>query len=130
MTTTASPNTNLSVIKPANVIDISRGAYLFGICPQVYLNLQLVTDYAELDPNLGQNAVGVILSVLSHHLATGRAGLGDDAITVCLQRREDGQLVEVDLAVRRRRNQGRECLIVSRAGERNMETPVFSSPGL
>ncbi len=118
-----------SLHKRSKVTDISRGACLFGICPRVYLNLQLVDDYAELDPSLGQNVVGVVLSVLSHHLATRRAGLGDDAITVCLQRREDGQLVEVDLAVRRRRKQGRECLMVSRTTERTMETPLFASPG-
>lgn len=79
--------------------DITRGAVHVGIRNQRVLIESAVQDeYAEPDLALGCNVVGVILRVLAQHLAACPGGGGNDSIEVCLHRREDGRLVEVQIA--------------------------------
>ncbi len=108
--------------KPVNRsgIDISRGATQFGIRSRVLLQEELRDAYAEIDPTLGQNVIGIVLTVLACHLAMGQGGLSDDQITVCLIRREDDRLVEVDLGIHRHRQTGRECLSLRQLAEREV----------
>lgn len=108
--------------KPVNssCIDVTRGATPFGIRSQVFLEEELRDAYAEIDPALGQNVIGSILAALSCYLAMGQGTLSDDQITVCLLRRADDRLVEVDLEVHRHRRAGRECLSLRQLTEREM----------
>lgn len=112
------PATQVPAIK-IKYTDLSRGASLNGLRASVFLEARVLEEYAELDPTLGQNTAGVILAVLGCHLAAGN-GIGDDRLSVCLKRREDGQLVEVDLMLLRRRQAGGECLYLRRADVRLM----------
>ena len=81
--------------------DLSRGASQFCIRRVAVLVETSVLDrYVEIDPVGGLNTIGVILTVLSSHLAGCPGGSAVDRITICLQRRADGRLVEVDLALR------------------------------
>jgi hypothetical protein len=117
------PPSTLTVTRPATAnrsIDISRGASQLGIPSRVFLEEEVLDAYAEIDPALGQNVIGVIFAVLSCHLALGQGSLGDDQMTVCLNRREDSRMVEVDLGIRRHRHAGRECLSLRRVAERDM----------
>jgi hypothetical protein len=91
--------------RPIKYSDLTRGAALNGIRATVLLETRVLAEFAELDPALGHNTAGVIFSVLLSHLAGGNGG-GDDRLTICLTRRSDGQLVEVDLMLLRRRQQG------------------------
>jgi hypothetical protein len=99
-------------------VDVSRGASQFDIRAQVFIEKELLDCYGEIDPALGKNVIGIILSVLSCHLGMGHGSLGDDQITVCLTRREDDCMVEVDLGIRRHRHEGRECMSLRKLAER------------
>ncbi len=99
-------------------VDFSRGAAELGLRRQrVLLESAMLDDYAEPDTSLGLNTGGLILRVLAQHLAACPGGGGDDSIEICLQRRDDGQPVEVQLSVKRSRRQGQEYLVLSRLGE-------------
>ncbi len=113
------PDNGIGCHSMSSYIDFSRGAADLDLRRQrVLLDTALLDDYAEPDRGLGLNTGGVILRVLAQHLASCPGGGGDDSIIVCLHRREDGQRVEVQLAVKRSRRQGQECLLLSRLGER------------
>lgn len=128
MTTTTIVQQNVAVksIAPApayaggKFIDYSRGAAAFGIRKHpVWMDADLVMDYGEPDPTLGRNVGGVILSVLARHL-DAESGLDGDIITVCLLRREDAKIVEVDLQITRNRHQGTARLLLSKVEEREI----------
>jgi hypothetical protein len=102
-------------------LDASRGAAQLGTGGQVWVHHDVLDAYGELDPGVGRNVVGAVLSVMGSHLATGGSFAGSEVLQVCLRRREDGQPVEVDLLVRRLRKSGHECLAISAAGERPAE---------
>jgi hypothetical protein len=127
MTTTAllqrsaaqEPHNGIICHSTSNFADFSRGATELGFRRQrVLLETDLLDNYAEPDGGLGLNTGGVILRVLAQHVAACPGGGGDDSIGVCLHRREDGHRVEVQLAVKRSRRQGQECLLLSWIGER------------
>jgi hypothetical protein len=105
-------------LKPS--ADISRGATEFGLRAQVLLEEEMRDAYAEMDPALGQNVIGSVLAVLACHLAMGEGGRSEDRISVCLLRRSDDRLVEVDLAIHRHRRAGRECLSLRGVAEREI----------
>ena len=100
---------------PIAYADVSRGARNLAIrSPAVFLEWAVLKNYAELDFTLGQNVVGVILSVLYFHQAGGGPGQDPDSIIVCLVRREDQQVVELPLAIDRRRVGGGKGLYLRR----------------
>jgi hypothetical protein len=117
------PHPANSSLRPAvQHTDITRGARHLGIRHQRVLVVTTVQDdYAEPDVSLGFNAVGVILRVLAQHLAACPGGGGNDSIEVRLHRREDGRLVEVQIAILRSRRQGQECLLLSRLSDRPVD---------
>jgi hypothetical protein len=87
----------------------------------VLIESKILADYGEIDNALGHNTAGLVLSVLSHCLATGHAGLAEDLLTVGLVRRQDGALVELDLSLRRTRAGDQECFTLRLADEREAE---------
>jgi hypothetical protein len=100
-------------------VDLSRGATEFGISGQtVRLDADVIEGYAELDSALGRNVGGVVLSVLSRHLAAQPGGFEGDIVTACLLRREDAEPVEVDLRLTRTRYQGTSRLVLTKVEER------------
>jgi hypothetical protein len=100
------------------LIDISRGARHFGIPREAVLIDQALTDeYAEIDTALGQNLVGVVLSVLSYHLSIAPGGVLHDRISFCAVRREDSVFVDVELEVLRSRNLNGERLVLHKVAE-------------
>lgn len=113
---------NVRHLDPSDYVDISRGARLHGIAnTALFIEAKLLDDYAELDAGLGQNLVGVILSVLGHHLSLNPGGTHNDKISVCSIRREDVRVVEVDLGIERRRVRGCETIILTKIAERDSD---------
>lgn len=104
---------------PIHYTDLSRGAAIFGIRARVQLESRVLEDYQELDPALGHNVVGAILSVLGCREMVGGT-LGDSRLSVCLARRESGQTVEVDLGVFRRCHGGQETYFFRFIDEREL----------
>jgi len=105
----------------AKFIDYSRGAVEVGIRRQmVWLDAGVVEDYAEMDPTLGRNVGGVVLSVLARHLSTEPDGGNGNIVTVGLFRREDGKLVDVDLQITRGRHQGTSRLLLTKVDAREV----------
>lgn len=103
------------------VTDLSRGAARFGIRNQkVLLETSVLDDYSECDSSLGHNTAGVILTVLSQHIAVAPGGGRDETLMVALHRRDDGQQVEVELSLTRTRRQGQECLQLTLLGDREV----------
>jgi hypothetical protein len=125
MTNTRSLLQNLTTAPPTapwpGSLDGSRGAAQLGIASQVWVHLDVVDSYGELDPGVGRNVVGAVLAVLGSHFASGGSFAGSEVLPVCLRRRDDDQPVEVDLLVRRLRSSGRECLAITATGERSAE---------
>jgi len=79
-------------------IDLSLGAGQFGIPVPLIAPSRLIEEYAEVHPALGYNVAGIILSLVSNHLAGAEPGAnGPETMTACLVRREDGAIVEVEL---------------------------------
>ena len=114
---------------PFNRLDLSRGARQFGLRSLVFLDAAVRTDYAELDLALGHNVAGIVLAVLAFHETLSGLGRDEERITVCLVRRRDEQLVEVDLVLQRRRQRGGEAIELRRVAERELATPVFDPSG-
>lgn len=101
------------------LVDVTRGARYHGIRPEsVFLEPEILEDYAEPEPTLGRNAVGSILSALAAQLAVCPGGVPDECVTVSLCRCEDGQAVEVDLRIRRLRRDGLVRLVLGKTKER------------
>lgn len=118
------PTQTIGTARPTPVTrntNISRGASQLGIQSNVFLEEEVLNAYGEIDPALGQNVIGCVLAVLACHLALGKGNLADDLMTVCLIRRQDDRMVEVDLGIRRHRHAGRECLSLRRVAERAMD---------
>jgi hypothetical protein len=87
----------------------------------VQLETRVLDAYMEMDPALGHNVVGAILSVLGHRVALNDV-LGDGRMTVCLARRDTNRVVEVDLAVYRRCRIGQEKYLLRFVDERELES--------
>jgi len=106
----------------ADPVDRSRGARRFGLRRgAVFLDREVLDGYSELDPALGLNVAGTILSVLSCQLAAHPSGGPSESTNVYLLRREDAQVVEVDLQIHRLRRRGRECLLLRKTREQSLE---------
>jgi len=102
--------------------DITRGAAQFGIRrASVFVETQVLADYCELDPAVGLNVIGIVLTVLYCRLAMTPSGGPADPLIVCLLRRVDGRLVEVDLTLHRSRSRGGESIMLQRSAEQVME---------
>lgn len=102
--------------------DLSRGAGQHGLRNQkILIASDILDDYQEIDPSLGYNAAGIILSVLKRHLAVLPAVEQSDSFAACLRRRADGRKVELSLSVSRSRWRGEECLKLHRGEDREME---------
>ena len=107
---------------PVHDVDLSRGARHLGLRPNVIrIESEVLDDYAELDNSIGQNTAGTILSVLGCELAVSPGGVARKTITVCLVRREDATVVELDLHVNRVCHHGNESLYLHKAGERVLD---------
>jgi len=78
--------------------NLSHLAATYGIHASVHLEQRVLAEFSELDPMFGDDTAGLILAVLAFHLHTGTIG-NAGRLPVCLLRREDQQLVEVDLLV-------------------------------
>jgi len=115
-TTTKLPFTS-PVAAPSACWDVSRGAVRAGIGARVQLDATMLDDYLEPDHALGFNSTGVVLSAFSTHLKEGRFD-ADEPLVVCLARREDGTLVDVEISIHRFRAAGTECFRLKKAGER------------
>ncbi|MGA2246000.1 MAG: hypothetical protein ABSH48_13450 [Verrucomicrobiota bacterium] len=103
-------------------VDLSRGALHFNL-PHltVLLDEAIVRDYGELDPALGLNVCGQVLSVLGRHVAANRGGGPNDMLSVGLRRRADNHKVEVSLAVIPGCRDHREVVFLHKIGEVTME---------
>lgn len=99
--------------------NLTRGAGLFNIRAGVQLESRVLQDYTEIDPALGHNVVGAVLSILAHRVLLNDI-LGDSRLTVCLARRDTGQIVEVDLALYRRRRINEETYFLRFVDEREV----------
>lgn len=98
--------------------DITRGATQFGIRrTSVFVESAVLADYHEIDPAVGLNVIGLILTVLYCRLAVAPGGGPDDPLTVCLVRRTDGRLVEVELTLRRSRGRGGDRIMLQQTAE-------------
>jgi len=78
--------------------NLSHLAATYGIHASVHLEQRVLAEFSEMDPMFGDDTAGLILAVLAFHLHTGTIG-NAGRLPVCLLRREDQQLVEVDLLV-------------------------------
>jgi hypothetical protein len=121
MNTTLEP----SQIKPSTrpphrpkFLDVSRGARLHRLNEQVYLDPVVLEDYHEIDPTLGRNLVGCVLSVLAQHVTANPGGGGDEHLPVAVRRRDDGGEVELLLSLSRSRRSGQLAMVLTHAGER------------
>jgi hypothetical protein len=102
--------------------DVTRGARLHAIrSASVFVDSDVMEDYAEIDVALGQNLAGVILSVLSYHLGINPGGVHDDQITICAIRREDATLVELVLHIERTRRNGMEHIVLRKGEEMEID---------
>jgi hypothetical protein len=98
--------------------DITRGATQFGIRrASVFVETQVLADYHEIDPTVGLNVIGIILTVLYCRLAMAPGGGPAAPLTVCLRRRPDGRLVEVELTLHHSRGRAGESITLRRAAE-------------
>ena len=83
---------------PPGWTDLSVGSSQFSIRLPVLLESRVLQDYGEIEPALGLNTAGLVLSVLSSGLAVSSE---DDRLTVALFRRSDGAFTELQLRFRR-----------------------------
>jgi hypothetical protein len=90
--------------------DLTTGAAQFSIPLPVVVEPGLLENYAPADPTVGYNTAGVLLSLLSYRLAATRPGKQRELITVCLARRQDDRLVELDVEVLPARRKDGCCL--------------------
>lgn len=103
------------------MLDLSRGARLLRIDETVNLEASVAENYAAIDETLGHNVIGIVLRVLRQHLTAAPGGGADETLTIALCRRDDGREVELQLNLSRSRRAGQPCLILVRAGEREVE---------
>ena len=114
------PSSQEHTSKPVDYADLSRGATSFGIRAEVHLDSRVLEDYQEMYPAAGEGAADAVLSLLCYQILLGDTS-GDGRMTVCLSQRNSGQAVEVDLAVCRRRCDGRETYFLRFIDEREVE---------
>ena len=101
--------------------DLTRGAIQHGLRNQkVLLATEVLEEYSEIDPSLGFNTAGQILSVLTRHIQLSPGGGREENLAVSLHRREDNREVEVCLTLARSRRQGQECLQLFKRGDREI----------
>lgn len=101
--------------------DITRGAVQFGVRrTSVLVESALLTEYGEIDPAVGLNVIGIILTVLYCRLATAPGGGSPEPLIVCLQRRTDGRLAEVELTLHHSRGRGGDKITLQRTAEQVM----------
>ncbi len=100
--------------------NLTRKPWFCGMRAQVLLEQRVLADFHEFDSDLGDDTAGVILSLLAYDLITKPAG--DGRLTVCLVRRQDESLVEVDLMVLRRHKPHGECIYLRLAGVRELSS--------
>jgi hypothetical protein len=93
---------------------LGRKPAAYGVPANVLLERRVLKDFREIDPDLGDDTAGVILSLLAFDLATKPAG--DGRLPVCLVRRSDEKIVEVELMVLRRQKSHGEHLYLRLAG--------------
>ena len=90
------------------------------ISEPVHLQDSVLEDYTESDPTLGHNVTGIVLRVLSQHISAAPGGGADELLAVALCRREDGVEIDLLLTLSRTRRAGQSCLVLVRAGEREV----------
>ena len=101
--------------------DLTRGAIQHGLRNQkVLVATEILDDYREIDPALGLNAAGQILTVLARHIQLTPGGGRKENLSVCLRRREDDREVELFLTLVRSRRQGAQCLQLFKLGDREI----------
>jgi hypothetical protein len=107
-----------TVTPPTDTTDITRGATQFGIRrASVFVETQVLADYQEIDPAVGLNVIGIILTVLYCRLAMPPGAGPGEPLIVCLLRRTDGRLVEVELTLHHSRGPGGETITLQRTTE-------------
>ena len=111
-----------SLLTTSSPPDLARGAQHYGLRPDpLYVESDVLDNYAEVDVARGENVVGAILAVLAGRPAVGPGPGPAGLITVCLRRRDDGRLVEVDFHLDSIHHLGREHLVLRQAGELDLE---------
>ena len=127
MTPWRKPNKNMkkiSVVKhsheptetPVIYTDLVSEAGCSGIGVQAWLESRVLEDYQEIETSPQEDTLAVmIFSILDFHV---KDKLWDKRMTLLLVRRDSGKIVEVDLAVRRRRNHGKDRYLVRFVAER------------
>jgi hypothetical protein len=104
----------------ADYTDLSRGAFYKGLDPEtVFIDSSVLDEYAEIDPSLGRNLAGAVLDSLWRRMAISPC-VQLESITIAAARREDGEIVDLDLSIERLRLRGHECLVLEKAGEREI----------
>ena len=100
--------------------NLSRGALYRGLSLDfLFVDPAIMDDYAEVDPALGQNVAGALLDALQSQSQEGLEGRAQ-TITIALVRRDDGQLVELDIRAESIRLRDYECLVLDTAGEQDL----------
>jgi hypothetical protein len=109
--------------------DLSRGAFHQGLVPETVFIASIVLDeYAEIDPCLGRNLAGAVLDSLRVRLAESPR-LQAESLTLSVARRDDGEIVDLELRVERFRLRGHECLVLEKAGEGEVASPARPGAG-
>jgi hypothetical protein len=122
MNTTQALNTpELSSLADLSTLtDLSAGARQHGLRVPVLVDTRLLEDYAPVDPTLGYNTAGALLNLLSYCAAGTRHPERHQELTAALVRRQDGQLVELDIAAVPARCSAGRCLYLHAIAEREL----------
>jgi hypothetical protein len=110
-------------------VELSAGAAQLGIPMPVAVPRRLLEDYAPLDPTLGLNTAGVLLSLVAYRISATSRTQAAGVITACLIRREDDQWVELDLKVCQSGVNGQRRLWLELVEERVVRGGVADQPG-
>ena len=105
--------------------NLSHLAAAYGIHASVHLEQRLLAEFSELDPMFGDDTAGLILAVLAFHLHTGTIG-NAGRLPVCLLRRQDQQLVEVDLLVLCHERESGEHIYLRAVDLREIANPALN----
>ena len=104
---------------PVNYLNISRQAASYGIPASVHLEKRILLDYLALDSEYSETTAGVILALLAWQRAL-KEEASAQRLTVCLIRRADRQIIEVDLMVLYRSQIGGPHIYLRMAGVREL----------
>jgi hypothetical protein len=124
-TTLLPPRSHSPAPEPSDYVNVSPQASAYGIPLAVLLDQRILTEYRELEPSLGDDTTGVILSVLAFHLLTRTIG-NSGRLPVYLLRREDQQLVELDLRLTGQKRDSGQRLYLRLAGVRELGSPAVN----